>query len=104
MKITDETWEYENGVVSITPEGHSDALIIYEANTIGCPNRSRTVADWKAELDANARLMAAAPELYNKLACLVAELESYSNDSYQRELPDWTEAEALLARINGRSK
>ena len=101
MKITEGNWEAEKGVIAIHPKGNPDALVIYTANSIGCPNLSLTVADWKAELDANARLMAAAPELYNKLACLVAELESYGNDSYQRELPDWTEAEALLARING---
>ena len=98
MRITEGTWEAENGVVYITPKGHPNALIVYEANPIGMPTPD---ADRKAELEANARLMAAAPELYDELECLVAGLERYNRDPYQEELPNWTEAETLLLRING---
>ena len=47
------------------------------------------------------RMKEAAPELYDELAYLVAGLERYNNNPYQEELPDWTEAKALLARIYG---
>ena len=33
--ITRGTWEAENGVAYITPEGNPTALIVYEANVIG---------------------------------------------------------------------
>ena len=50
--------------------------------------------------DANARLIAAAPEMYDVLQDLIAALERYDNDPYQEELPDWRDAEKLLARID----
>ena len=54
----------------------------------------------EAEMKANARVIVNAPEMYDELLYFVEALKRYSNNPHDEELPDWRDAEKLLARIN----
>ena len=53
------------------------------------------------EYKANARLIAAAPELYKTLAVIVNELKAYGDDVRDDLYSLMTEAEGILARVDG---
>ena len=47
------------------------------------------------------RMEKAAPKMYEELSYLIYALKEYSNDTYNVDIPDWRDAEKLLARIDG---
>ena len=53
------------------------------------------------EYKANARLIAAAPEMYKILADIVKELRAYGDDVRDDLYSFMTEAEEILARVDG---
>jgi len=50
----------------------------------------------KEEAEANAKLIAAAPKMYEELDSLVSSLERYFKNPYQEELPDINPAKRIL--------
>ena len=103
--ITQGSWEAEGNVIVIRPERNAAMMILYEANAINCGIKSISakcvdVIDAehaeRAELENNARAIAAVPDMIKLLEEILACSRSYCLSDHCRK-----ELQELLLRIRG---
>jgi hypothetical protein len=112
-KFTPGPWEYlcEIGYAGNYPYSKAHRVKIgKETLTIGCHGYDWEGYDWEGgeEIEANAHLIAAAPEMYKALAHLVDTIKSHNLDSFSKMYCDRLgkaieKSEAAIAKARGES-